>query len=105
MKAFTSIEEWRAEAKKRFGDNPKNWKFICPSCGHIASAQDWIDVGASPSEIAFSCVGRHTEKPYDAFQKGKSPCNYAGGGLIQLNPIIIRDGEKELRVFDFAPEA
>ena len=33
--------EWLAEATRRFGDDPMAWKFVCPSCGHIASVQDW----------------------------------------------------------------
>lgn len=38
---------------------------------------------APESAIAFSCIGRWLKTRFEAFTKGKSPCNYAGGGLFQ----------------------
>ena len=92
--------EWEAEGKKRFGNNQMKWKFKCPSCGHIASVQDYKNAGASENVVAFSCIGRYLKnKPREAFgEKGKGPCNYAGGGLIGLNPIEV-DG---VHYFEFA---
>lgn len=101
---YASISDWWAEARRRFGDDPMGWTFICPACGFIASTQDWKDAGASVGEVAFSCVGRHTKEPREAFQKGKGPCDYTGGGLIRLNPVCVKDGDKEHFRFDFAPE-
>ena len=80
-----TMDEWQAEGIKLFGPDHKKWKFVCPSCGHVASVQDWKDAGASPGEVAFSCIGRRTKGARDAFKKGKGPCNYAGGGLFRLN--------------------
>jgi hypothetical protein len=51
-------EEWKTEARKRFGDDSMGWRFVCPSCGHIASVADWKAAGAGEGEIAFSCIGR-----------------------------------------------
>lgn len=31
---------------KLFGENELDWRFICPSCGHVASAADYRDAGA-----------------------------------------------------------
>uniref|UniRef100_A0A6M3LP67 Uncharacterized protein n=1 Tax=viral metagenome TaxID=1070528 RepID=A0A6M3LP67_9ZZZZ len=87
---YESIEEWRAEARELFGDDGMKWRFVCPSCGYVASIQDWKDAGASSGEAAFSCIGRHLDKCHDAFQKGQGPCNYAGGGLFRINPIKIK---------------
>lgn len=97
MKAMTR-EEWHAEGVRRFGSDVKTWRFVCPSCGHVASVADWLAVGATKGEIAFSCVGRHMSNAADMCTK-PGPCNYAGGGLFKLNPLDV-DGE---RYFDFAP--
>ncbi len=87
MKTEYTHEAWRAEAKLRFGDDPMNWAFVCPSCGHVAT----VDAGAPGGAIAFSCVGRYGQQPAgEAFVKSTGlPCNYAGGGLFGLNPIAV----------------
>ena len=65
--------------------------------------QDWRDAGASEGEIAFSCVGRRLDGQ-DAFDDGKGPCTYAGGGLFKLNPVhVTRSDDGTVRqCFDFA---
>lgn len=99
-----TLEEWQAEARRRFGEDPRNWKFVCPSCRHVASSNDWKSVGASEGEIAFSCVGRHLPEAKTLGER-PGPCNYAGGGLFQLNPITVVDPEgREHKMFAFAPE-
>lgn len=94
-------DEWRAEAVKRFGSDPMEWRFVCPACGHVAAVKDWKAIGATEGEVAFSCVGRHMDKSREAFteKKQSGPCNYAGGGLFRLNPVEV-DGHE--RVFAFA---
>jgi hypothetical protein len=91
-------QEWHAEGVRRFGPDMKTWRFVCPSCGHVATVQDWLDAGASEGEVAFSCVGRHLPNPTEMFVK-PGPCNYAGGGLFAINPLQVGEG----RYFDFAP--
>jgi hypothetical protein len=84
--------EWLEEGKRRFGPDMMKWAFICPACGHVATVQDWKDAGASEGQVGFSCIGRNLprEQVREAFSsKGKGPCNYAGGGLLRINPIKI----------------
>jgi hypothetical protein len=96
-----TLEEWIQEGERRFGPDRLNWKFVCPVCGHIASAGDWKAAGAREAEVAFSCIGRHIPGSRSAFEdKGEGPCNYAGGGLFRLNPVQI--DENEDRLFAFA---
>lgn len=92
--------EWNAEGERLFGKDRMQWRFECPCCHHIASVEDWQKAGASEGEVAFSCVGRHSKEPRDAFAKGAGPCNYAGGGLFRLNPVTVGDHH----VFAFAGE-
>ena len=100
-----TVTEWRAEAVRRFGPDPMNWRFICPVCQHVASVSDWKNAGATEGEAAFSCVGRRTGGRQAFEEKGVGPCNYAGGGLFRLNPqpVINEDG-KTHHVFAFEPE-
>jgi hypothetical protein len=97
-----SKDEWKAEGQKLFGVDFKCWKFVCPSCGVTTEASEWIEANAN-NMIAFSCIGRTKEKTNDAFDgPQKQPCNYAGGGLIRLNPVTVieKDGS-EIDAFDF----
>lgn len=100
--------EWIEEAQTRFGLDAMGWKFVCPSCGHVASVRDWKDAGAPQGAVAFSCIGRYTgdqKKAADAaFKRSGGPCNYTGGGLIGINPVtvIFEDG-KSADYFEFAP--
>jgi len=99
-----TLKKWEAEGEKRFGPNRMKWQFKCPSCGHVASAEDWKAAGAKEGEVGFSCIGRHIPKAKEAFSKeGKGPCTYAGGGLFRLNPVrILFDDADAMTVFEFA---
>ena len=92
-------EEFEKEGEKRFGSDQMNWRFKCPSCGYVASVQDYKDARASSATVGFSCIGRYLPgKCQEAFTNGPGPCNYAGGGLFRLNPVEI-DGKY---FFEFA---
>lgn len=100
-----TYEEWIAEGKRRFGETTDDWRFVCPSCGHVASVKDWKAAGAPAGTIAFSCVGRWSDSPRDAFGKGPGPCNYTGGGLFRLNPVTVVLDTGKHEVFAFAEPA
>lgn len=90
MSETITKEQYFNTARERFGDDAATWRFVCPSCGHIASVSDWRKVGASEGEIAFSCVGRHMGAGGEkAFKQSGGPCNYTGGGLFRLNPVRV----------------
>jgi hypothetical protein len=92
-----SLQEYMAEAEKLFGTDKMKWKFVCPSCGYIASAEDYKNAGAPEGAVGFSCIGRWLPgKVRDAFTGGPGPCNYAGDGLINISPVgIYRSDIKE----------
>lgn len=95
-------KEWEAKGEELFGDDRMKWRFVCPSCKHIASTQDWKDAGAKSSAVAFSCVGRWLPTTQTkAFSRNPGPCNYAGGGLICINPVEVDFGDQKERYFDF----
>jgi len=91
--------DWEDEGKRRFGENVRQWRFVCPSCSYVASVQDWLDAKAPEGAVGFSCVGRYrSAKAQEAFTGPPGPCNYAGGGLFQINPVYVEG----TRVFAFA---
>ncbi len=99
-----TAEQWRAEGRALFGDDMMTWAFVCPSCGHVAKPSDWKAAGAPQNAVAYSCVGRWLGADATHTFHGKGgPCNYAGGGLIGLNPItVLDDGGVVRHVFAFA---
>lgn len=98
-----SRDDWFKQGQALYGKDVMKWKFKCPSCGHVASVQDWKDAGASENAVAFSCVGRYTDSTKEIFDKTGGPCNYTGGGLFGLNPVkVVEDGGHTTDVFAFA---
>ncbi|GAB1340905.1 VVA0879 family protein [Gemmatimonas sp.] len=98
-------EAFLAEARRRFGDDPAAWCFVCPSCGHVASVRDWREAGAPNSAIGFSCVGRWSGgDDTKTFMNSGGPCQYAGAGLFRINPVTITGHGEDYRVFALAPQ-
>lgn len=53
-------QELLEEAVRRFGPDDANWAFWCPSCGDIATKQEWRDATGDP-ETPYpgqECIGR-----------------------------------------------
>lgn len=101
-----TLQEWEDEGTRLFGPDKMAWRFKCPCCGHVATPADWEKAGAKENAVAFSCVGRWQGAKREAFGEGEGPCNYAGGGLFRLNPVIVTapDGKTQ-SVFAFAEPA
>lgn len=108
-------EQWLNKAVRLYGEDPLKWKFKCPVCETVQTGQDFIDQGATKDDvrtsIAVECVGRWMPEKQKAFDnrtgkiKKGEPCNYAGYGLLKLNPVAVEfeDG-KIFHAFDFADE-
>ena len=101
-----TYREWVEEGKRLFGPDSKNWKFVCPVCGHVQSIKDFEEQTELSREeieqvIGFSCIGRWTGKLLESNVKLGGPCNYAGGGLFKLNPIEVDHEGESHRLFAF----
>lgn len=112
-----SYDDFRAEAVKRFGEDPRHWKFVCPACGTKQSPADLLATGKFvPGSgqvnkvVGYSCIGRFTGQGDDgiaaknrglAWDKG---CNWTLGGLLQIHDIELIDEDGEAHPhFDLAP--
>lgn len=96
-------EDWQALGTQLFGPNMMEWRFVCPACGNIASVEDFAsykEQGANPNSATCECIGRYDG--HEAVVMGTAkPCNYAGYGLIDLCPVRVMDGDKEIKCFAF----
>jgi len=100
---WISKDMYVLEGIRRFGNDPLNWKFICPICSHVASVQDFLNVGAPEGMIGIACIGA-VKRPQQVFNPtngtGRGPCNYTGRGKFDFNPLEVQDlGHFQ----DFAP--
>ena len=80
-------EDWIADLKSKFGEDPKKWTFKCPSCGGTQNAQLFIDnkVEEPENKVYFSCIGRYV--------KGMG-CDWTLGGLFKIHKIsVLKDGQ------------
>ena len=98
-----------AEARERFGDDPKTWAFVCPNCSDVANAQDFIDAKADPNSVGQECIGRSLgalakeATGTDGRKHASRGCNRAAYGLFP-GPwsIVIPDGDTTRTVSSFA---
>lgn len=96
------IDEWQKEARRRFGINTHDWKFVCPRCGEVQSVGMCLDSGLHIDEVGVRCAGgflaaeRSNGKPLHG-------CRYFPNRFFNMNPIevIQKDGSTQ-RVFAFA---
>lgn len=92
-----SVEKWREKGKELYGEDAKKWKFRCPMCGHIQTAEDFRNNNLDPDgRVYYSCIGR--------WVRG-SGCDWTLGGLLTVHTleIITEDGNK-VPVFEFADD-
>jgi hypothetical protein len=107
MNKYT-FNEWKTEGKRRFGDDFKNWKFVCPNCGRVSSGNEFIENGAAFNDMYVTCIGRHNGKGDDTKKDKKhleNGCNWAAFGLFKTmgkGDIVINDDGSETDVFAFA---
>lgn len=101
------------EATRRFGDEPKLWKFQCPNCGDCACAQDFKDAGVSAERVADvigqECIGRHLgalsgAKPTTDSGRSLTPrgCDWCAYGLFRGPWVVVLPNGKEVRSFRLA---
>lgn len=93
------------EGRALYGDNRDNWEFRCPCCLFVASIADYKAAGAPNGAFGYSCIGRYRGAKREAFGTGPGPCDYAGGGLIQRNPVRVNTGEETIQMFEWGNHA
>lgn len=101
-------KELLAEAKRRFGDDPLDWAFVCPTCGDVATARDFKAAGGDPNRIGQECIGRSMGALSGAPTKdgGRSKasrgCDWCAYGLFRGPWIITMPDGREVGSFRLA---
>jgi len=96
--------ELRAEAIARFGKDPRRWAFVCPSCGDVATPQDFVDAGADPNGAGSICIGRVTGALVRAGATNTRGCDWSANGLFRgpwLVTLPAEEGKPEREVGAF----
>lgn len=97
-------DELLAEATTRFGSDPMRFAFKCPSCGDVASLQDFKDAGARPEQAGQQCIGRSLgalKKPAGPGGKNANGrgCDWTAYGLFRgpWEIVLPAEGDKPER--------
>ena len=106
-----TLEEFHSALKAQGVPTTEDCAFVCPMCGTIQSARDFIAAGAGRDLdeverfLAFSCVGRFTDAGMPT-EGGKEPCNWTLGGLFQTHrlEVVTPDGKHHPRFELASPE-
>ena len=109
-KVYESAEEWRAEGKRRFGNDIMKWKFVCPMCGHVAAVEDFKAAGVQdPANCAYQeCIGRYTGAGSPSKKNQGKGCDWAAYGFFGIpkgGAFIITGEDSGAQVFEFAEAA
>jgi len=107
-------QELHDELVARFGEDPKRWAFICPSCGDVATAADFraaLDEAGRSDEHASGhlgqvCIGRIAgallrEQPKGGY-KGRG-CDWCAFGLFRGPEFVVMPDGREVSSFAIAP--
>ena len=104
------VKDWLDEGKALFGADVMKWKFRCPMCGHVASVQEFKDVGAESPDAAYQeCIGRYRGAGSPNSKDGNpNGCNWAAYGLFGIpngkGRLVLAEGGTVVEVFDYAKE-
>lgn len=93
-----TIAEFHDAIRAQGSPSRKDIAFLCPACGTVQSARDFIRAGAGDDfeavekHLAFSCIGRFTHANPPPKKKGKQKgCNWTLGGLLRIHELEIID--------------
>lgn len=104
MKKYTYFE-WIQEGQKRFGEDFKKWKFVCPACGHIQSVEDFVNLGLDPNSAFQECIGRHNGNAKPANKHSVNGCDWCSYGLfgtLGKGILVHLESGEQTEIFDFA---
>lgn len=94
-----NYEDWIKKAKELYGEDPDNWKFKCPICGHIQSIKSVLEHGPSLERqkvqdwIHYNCEGRINEG---------YGCDWTLGGFFHVHKVEVEFNGKLVPVFEYA---
>jgi len=87
MKHYTQTE-YLARGEELFGEDLKNWKWVCPACGRVNTGSEFAELDVSPDLACRNCIGRFNGnmKPPNP-KNNKNGCDWTAGGLFRLDGV------------------
>lgn len=104
-------EEMLCEARRRFGDDPADFAFVCPRCGDVATVREFQKLAAG-SRAGSECIGRllgalqgsrHPDRNGIVRGVATRGCNWTAYGLFPGPWTIIVNPDVPVRSFALAP--
>lgn len=104
-----TLQEYRAEAARRFGPDILDIAHVCPRCGDVATLREFRDLGSHAHGM--DCIGRllgalEGSRRHDRKGQvhGNAPrgCDWTAYGLFPGAWTVI-DGDRIIRCFALAP--
>ncbi len=89
-----------AEGLARFGPDPLDIAFVCPSCGDVATLREWQAIDTT-DQAGQNCIGRASMAARDAAGVTRLGCDWAAYGLFR-GPWEIVAGDRSLWGFPLA---
>lgn len=103
-----TLESWQARGKELYGEQARAWRFKCPSCGNVATPQDFLNTGIDKEE-AMRRTPQECLKREAALKRGDrdllpGECDWAAFGLFRGPHFVVCDGDK-IPVFPFEADS
>lgn len=91
-------KDWVAKGERLYGKDWMNWKFKCPTCGHVQSLGEFKNAGVDPNYAIMCCASRFN-------LGGRKDCKWTTGGLLAIGGVyVVRPDFKIILAFAFADE-
>jgi hypothetical protein len=115
MRQQMTHSEFMQECARRFGEDARKWKFICPACRTVQTIEDLLNAGLPRNQVdgvvAFSCIGRLTGQSDEGITAKNNGlpwtkgCNWTLGGLLRIHKLEVTfgDGGPPRPCFEIAP--
>lgn len=95
-------DDLAAEAKGRFGEDPLDWAFVCPTCGDIATGADWPE--DQLGRLGQECIGRLSGPGRSSVDgQPERGCKTAAFGFFKGPWVIKMSDGYAVRAFALAP--
>lgn len=105
----TPVKDWLNEGKQLFGNDVKEWRFVCPMCGKEYSVGEFMEAGGKDVNSAYQeCIGRYRHAgPPDKEKGNPVGCNWCAYGFLGTagkGRLVEADDGTIIEVFRFAGE-
>lgn len=71
------LKDWQELGCLLFGEDPNQWKFVCPDCGREQGPQDFLELGMPQEQVdmiaSYACIRRWEDQGCMSTGQGPTP--------------------------------